>query len=1021
MEKIKWSNEQLAAIEANGSNYLISAGAGSGKTEVLKERVYHLVKNCGASISRFLILTFTNAAAANMKKRIRNSFLEDESLAHLAIEVENSNIETFDAFNLFLVKKYSVEAGVSRDIKPIETSLLIIKKRKVLDEIFEEQYDSKDQDFLNMILAYCDKDDSIIKDFVLRISDFADLSLDKDAFYNDFIKEHFDTKKLEAFVDEKFKNQMDVLNQIRPMVDELGESEYTKKLEKLIDHLLESKDYDSLYYASKDEENYPYPKKSKSDVIDDELKDKIKDLYGEAFPKVDYGTKQEIIDSYMSNQKTVEKLLELARTLDERIMDFKKANNLYTFNDISRFSLDLLNKPSILAEVKNSFDYIMVDEYQDTSDSQEKILELLGRDNVYMVGDIKQSIYRFRNANCNNFQEKYDRYKNNNGGKEIDLNTSFRSRREVVNIVNDIFSQLMKPEYNIIDYSNGHHFGFGLDKYNTEFDKNADYNLRVINKERDENDPTEEEAKIIATDILNKVAKQEAFDSKPKVMRKSQFKDFAVLIDRKKYFMTYKKVFNDLGIPVKIIGNEPFVDSEIAYVSKDLLVIFNFLCSCGPNPIFDKSIKHAYASLARSFLCNEKDQDIYDAISKDALLNTEIFKKIDEVVRKYRHASVFKVLNTLYTDFDFYNKVIHIGNVSSNIHKAELFLHLARSFDDMGYSVEDFVTYFDDLLNYDTDIDFSEEDGDCDAVTLITIHKSKGLEYPFCYFPNFNSEFFDPNDSTSYLINNKYGIILPITGNKSQTSLFNKLFKDDAKAEDLEEKIRLLYVALTRARETITIINTFAPNEKPVTVFKKIRSFGQMIKFINLDQKFATAVPELDKNRVKVEQEEPKPKEVEVKTVKMNDTTVGSIKRASKEVVEDVDDSLLEFGTRLHYLLEVADYETKDTSFVKESYMRRYVNNVLNCGLFDGVKNEQVLHEYSFFDEEHNTNGIIDCMVVLDDEVRIIDFKLKNISDEKYNKQLNIYADYVKLITKKSLKLYLISAITGEVKEIERT
>ena len=178
-----------------------------------------------------------------------------------------------------------------------------------------------------------------------------------------------------------------------------------------------------------------HPKKNaKVKTSDKDYRDYIRKIFNSLVPteKSDFGTKKEIIDSYLNNKPVVEKLLVIALELEKRLDLFKKEVGTYSFSDIARFALFALRKPEIQKEMKETFDYIMVDEYQDTSDIQEEVVSLLSKNNVYMVGDIKQSIYRFRNANCSIFQDKYVHYKLHKGGEEIDLNTSYRSRKQVV-------------------------------------------------------------------------------------------------------------------------------------------------------------------------------------------------------------------------------------------------------------------------------------------------------------------------------------------------------------------------------------------------------------------------------------------------------------------------------------------------------------------------------------------------------------------------------------------------------------
>ena len=1018
MSKMTWSKAQEAAINAKGKNYLISAGAGSGKTAVLTERIYKLVKE-GASISKFLVLTFTNAAAAEMKIRVRKKLLDDPELANLAVAIENSHIETFDAFCLFIAKKYAFELGITANVSILDGTLLEIKKRKIIENILDELYEKKDENLSTFITNYCAKDDDVLKDLILRISHVGDLQIDRNGFYENFINNFFDDKKLAKIVDEKFASYIKDIQYVYDMSDKLENVEDGDTIKEVLSGLLSSKDYDELYYKLKDSENYSFPRKKGKGFSDGNFRDYLKDTYNAIIPANDndFGTKDEIISSYLANKELVKMLIDITMEVENRLDAFKKESGAYSFADVARFALKALHIEQIRKEMSELFDFIMVDEYQDTSDIQEEVINLLGKNNIYMVGDVKQSIYRFRNANCGIFQDKYNSYKDGIGGEKIDLNTSYRSRREIVDMVNDVFSKIMKKEYNIIDYSDGHHFGFGLNCYDDLVDDKANYNLKVINwiKQKGQN-TSEIEANLIANDILSKIGRISCYDKETKGLRPSSYKDYAILIDRSSGFDTYRRVFSQRGIPLRVISDEPVKDSEVSYVTKNLLVMFNSIANQQEN---SPEFKHAYVALSRSFLWTIDDQEILDTIRNNGVSTAILTEKVRKLVNQMKYASSKDILDALYTEFDLYNKVYLIGNVSSNIHKAELFLSLAASMDELSFSLDDFVNYFNDLAKYELDVAFSDGDASEDAVTLITMHKSKGLEYPFCYFPGFNKTYYNPDVKTSFLVSEKYGITLPIAGDSTQANLFNSLYKSEELQQDFEEKLRLLYVGLTRARESATIVLAHEENEKDIPDFRTVKSFGQIIRFLGLDNTNDYEVMEDVGSAFDID--DAPTQNVVFKSINAIGNPVGLRKRASKEIVEDVDDSLLEFGTRLHYLLEVANYETKDVSFIKENNLKKYVSNVLNCGLFDNVKNSQVLHEYSFFNEETNTNGIIDCMVISDNEIKIIDFKLKKISDEKYNKQLNIYADYIQLLSNKSIKLYLISSITGEVKEIERT
>ena len=307
MADFKWSKNQEAAIDANDNNFLISAGAGRGKTAVLTERIFKLVKQ-GTPISKFLVLTFTNAAAASMKTKIRKRLLSDPDLEHLAVEIENSNIETFDAFCLFLVRKYSFEIGVNRDIAPIDNSILDIKKHKFLDDILNELYEVKDDDFIKIINDYCTKDDNIIKEIILKISNTADLQIDKEDFYKGFINKYFNADFLSSLVEKEFKKNLKTLDKIIKLAYKLEDSDDADAIEAFIESLKDSKDYDELYFKLKDKENYSFPKKNaKVKTGDKDYRDYIRKMFVSLVPtdKSDFGTKHEIISSYLSNQKVV--------------------------------------------------------------------------------------------------------------------------------------------------------------------------------------------------------------------------------------------------------------------------------------------------------------------------------------------------------------------------------------------------------------------------------------------------------------------------------------------------------------------------------------------------------------------------------------------------------------------------------------------------------------------------------------------------------------------------------------------
>lgn len=1010
MSKVNFSDEQELAIKARDCNYLISAGAGSGKTAVLTERIYRLAK-ADKSLDKFLVLTFTNLAAAEMKDRVRGKLLEDPDTLYLASEVDNAHIETFDSFSLFLAKKYFYELGISKDISIVENSILTIKRKMFLDETFEELYEAEDPKFLSLIDNYATKNENGIKDFIIKILQDGDKKADNYAFFNKIKNDYFNTEFIDKSIKEYVNEIKDNLNFVREKAYELEDADDSTQIIDFIDELLTINDYDKLYYRLTDPVLGKFPGKPRNKTSDVDYRKKLSDFYNKKI-KINednnYGDKETITNMYLGVKPFVDVIIDIAIKTERKLDEFKKAHNAFSFGDISRFVLSLLNKEDIRKEISDSFDYIMVDEYQDTNDIQETVISSISKNNVYMVGDVKQSIYRFRGADCHIFQEKYIDYKKELGGKEIDLNTSYRSRKEVVDFINHLFSQVMKKEINAIDYSNGHEFKFGRKEY--EVDKpNCSYEPEVYSYVYDKGDKLAEiEANIIKNDILRKINdKYIVYKDK-----KCSYKDFAIIIDRGTDFDIYRKVFAEANIPLKVESKETLLQSDVALTIKNLVKMLYYSL----NSDYESSYKHAFMSVARSFLYQYRDDELYEIYQNKSFLNEQFAQKIELNKEKLRYASIKEVLLTLYEEFDIYSKLSRITQYYANAHKMEHLLTIAESMDALSYTLKDFVNYFDDLDKLKEDIDYSDSDSQEDSVTLINIHKSKGLEYPIVYYPGLNKAFNRMDLNTSFLISNKYGAILP-SSKEDKSSLFIHLIKEEMKSADFEEKIRLLYVALTRAKEKIILINGRKENE--IKFFKPVnaRSMSEILYLTDAIQKYDSKF-EMDNQTFAPVESEKSVTKVSLRKIHVDSEIVEHL-RASKEVDEDIDSGLLDFGSELHAYLEKMDLDSKDLDYVKNRQMKKYVYNVINSSLFKGIKNEQVRHEFRFFDSQNNIQGYIDALIIKDDEIDIVDFKLKNIDEVEYDRQLRVYKDYLSKKTNFPIKMYLLAALTGEIREVK--
>ena len=401
----RWTDEQLDAINLEGNNIIVSAGAGSGKTAVLSERVLRKVKN-GIHVDELLILTFTNAAAKEMKDRIRSKLKKENYLKEVDL-IDNAFITTFDSFSLSIVKKYHTILNISKEIEITDNSLLNIEKQRIIDEIFDSYYENSNPYFEKVIHDFCFKDDKELKRLLLKLNDQLDNRYDKDKYLNTYIDTFFNDDKINKDIEKYFDEIKLLIEKIKHLLSELSlymDGVFISKMEDKLSKLLKANNYNDLY-DSLDFRLPPLPKDTEDEAKN--IKNQISSVIKEIKSLVIYQNEEEIKNEILSTKDNVSIIVELLKEFDYKFREYKLSNNMFSFSDISRMAIEIVeNNEDIREELKNEFQEIMIDEYQDTNDIQEYFISFISKNNVYMVGDIKQSIYRFRNANPNLFKEK---------------------------------------------------------------------------------------------------------------------------------------------------------------------------------------------------------------------------------------------------------------------------------------------------------------------------------------------------------------------------------------------------------------------------------------------------------------------------------------------------------------------------------------------------------------------------------------------------------------------------------------
>lgn len=1040
---VTWTEEQQQAINTEGKNIIVSAGAGSGKTAVLTERVLRKLKN-GINIDELLILTFTKAAAHEMKERIRKAIKKVPSLSCQLDKIDSAYITTFDSYALSIVKKYHYILNVSKDISICEASILNLEKEKIIDEIFEKLYCDNNDKFLKLIGDFCIKDDKEIKDSIISISNKLDLKYDKEDYLLEYINKKFDDENIDADI-KSFTNIL--ISKINSIYDEL------KNLSMYVDETYYNKVYDALnkLLASKTIYEISINMNVKLPAIPrntDELgklsKDKISSLIKDINNICVYSSEEEIKESILFTKDYIDIIIQIVLTLDKRLNEFKFNKNLFEFNDIAKMAIRVLKgNPNVALELKNSLNEILIDEYQDTNDLQEEFISLIENNNVYMVGDIKQSIYRFRNANPYIFKSKYDTYNDGELGIKIDLNKNFRSRKEVLDNINIIFNLIMDDLIGGAEYKDSHQMIFGNSTYENEGKTIQNNNIEFYNYEFDRSrgfTREETEAFIIANDIKEKVEKKyQIFDKDTLEIRNAKYSDFIILIDRTTNFNLYKKIFEYMSIPLSVLKDETITNSTDINLIKNILKL---IINLNQNK-YDEEFKYSFMSVARSYLFKIDDNEIFECILNNDFESSKIIKIINKILPKIDNTDISTLINIIIDEFDFYNKLITVGNVKESIIKLEYIINISKNLQQIGYNIYDFYEYLENISLKNYDIKFSSSSEGSDSCKIMTIHKSKGLEYPICYYSSLYSKFNISDLKEKFLFDNTFGIITPYFQNGIKSTIYKTLLKEKYLQEEISEKIRLFYVALTRCKEKMIVINSFGDSDivnrnKVVenNVRLKYSSFADILSSIkndisdyinNIDlekiymsknynliksSNYKTKIPDSELN-LNVE-------EINIENNKIVDE---HFSKNLNSIIDIESQEKFEFGTKLHYILEILDFKNPDFSNlgINKFYIDK-ISKFLSCEIFNDIDKTKIIKEYEFIYEKDNTeyHGVIDLVLEKEDEIIILDYKLKNIEDDAYIKQLLGYKDYISRKTNKRISLYLYSILDEKLKKIDK-
>ena len=1035
-----FTEEQKRAITLKGKNIIVSAGAGSGKTAVLKERVLRILLDDYFSygkkvhVSNLIILTFTKNAAFEMKERIRK-IISKQNLSSELEALDSAYITTFDSFAQSIVKKYNYLLNMPKDFTIVDESIVNIEINKILDSILESYYECDDDKFHKLIESFCVKNDTEIRTYIIKVYKHLENIIDADDYISTYITNYYKKEYVDSTFEEYTNNIFKIKDDVVLLLNEL-ESETLNEDKRISNSnntldFISSSSYDELI----DTLDFSLERASKG-VYSDEGKN-IKSQISDLIKKMkSFGSLKEkdLKDKYMLTKDSVEVILDIVKELGKRVTAFKENNNSYDYVDISLKAIKLVSEyEEVRNEIKNNTYEIMIDEYQDTNDIQEKFISYIENNNVYMVGDIKQSIYRFRNANPYIFMNKYNLYKDGNYGYRIDLTKNFRSREEVISSINKMFSNIMTIDVGGANYKEEHQMQYGNKDY--EIKGTQDYNSLILSYNMDEYkkeySSPEIESFIIANDINNRIlSKEQILDNK--VLRDITYKDFCILVDKSKNFETVKKILEYNKIPTTIDKDISIKEDDEIFILKNII---NLIILIKEHKESDSLFKHCYVSVERSYVCSTNDNEIFNNVINNTIEYSDLYKKCFELTNIIDSMSNKEILINIIDKFDIVNKLVLVGNVNERLTKLEYFINNSISLNNFGMDIYDMLSYFNEILNNEEDIKMHTSIKESNSVKIMTIHGSKGLEYSYVYLPLLNSDFTrSASGNSRFIIDNKYGLITPFFSEGIGNTYMNTLHASYEYLEELSERIRLFYVAITRAKEKVIMINSYSDEEKKLIYsnLTSVKSYKDILELL----KNISNIKEVNVSNINISKDYNLIRDINYKkhikkvtkkqetTNKINiDSCLLNSSHFSKPLTKLMDKELkydLDYGTYMHYLFEIYDFNNPNNNNL-DTASKEKINDFLSHKEVSNIKEANIYKEYEikFVKDDVNYHGFIDLPIEYSDHFDIVDYKLSNVEGDEYINQLKGYKSYIESHFLKNTNIYLYSINKDEFKKID--
>lgn len=888
---VMWTEDQKKVIDLRNRNILVSAAAGSGKTAVLVERIMEMVcdESHPVDVDRLLVVTFTKAAAVEMKERvgaaIRKRLEEQPNNGYLQKQetlVSHAQITTIDSFCSYILRNHFGEIDLDPAFRVADEGELKLLKKDILKELLEEEYAAKRPEFLHFVECYASgKNDDVLEDLILKLYEFSisdpfpeewlNTLIKSQAVYADEVMLFHVRKMLESLLEENIQ----AIGLCTGIGGPVFYEDALQQDQLLLKECLASTTYEEFSASIRGRSFQALSRKKMPPDTEEEKKEAVKAVRNrmkkvlESLEKQFFYMPAELLAEAEKIARPVkEELVSLTLEFCRRFAEKKRKRNIVDFSDMEHLALKILVTrkdgecvPTDIAKgYAEYFAEIMIDEYQDSNLVQELILTSISKksldgNNLFMVGDVKQSIYRFRQARPELFMEKQETYTlTDSTSQRVNLSKNFRSRKEVLDTVNFLFERLMMKELGNIAYDSEAALYLGADMPEPEKISDVQAELMLLNLPEEETeeklDKVELEAAMIAGKILEMLETAKVSDKKTGELRPAKLGDMVILLRTMSGWSdTFSNVLGSYGIPT-VTGSSTgyFSAMEIQTMLNLLRILDNQKQDIPLSAVLHSPIGNVDSTEMAKIRGEYPDMPYHEACVKYSLDGKEevlreklqlFWQLVESLRRKAEYLPIHKLLWEIY-DRTSYEQIVRLQpNGAVRAANLQMLVQKALDFEATSYrGLFNFVRYIENLQKYEVDYGVAESSaGNENAVRIMSIHKSKGLEFPIVFVSGLSKKFNKQDVKERIVMHPDLGLGTDAINSEKRIkypTLAKKMIQKQIELESLGEELRVLYVALTRAREKLIMTGTLKNASEEILKIAREKEFCERGRYESL-------------------------------------------------------------------------------------------------------------------------------------------------------------------------------------------